>query len=86
MAGPKLGRIIFFPMLFIPSEQESERLKNIQAEIDGWRAYLVLEWNQKNFNQAEKQMSKDRFHNGLRGMLKVIAGGKLDESRKSQLA
>jgi hypothetical protein len=81
-----MGRVIFFPMLYLPSEQEFERLVNVQKEIDGWRAYLVLEWNQKNFNQAEKLMSKIRFHNGLRAMLKVIHGGKLDDQQKERLA
>jgi hypothetical protein len=75
-----MGRMIFFPMVYLPSEQEFERLKSIQAEIAGWRSYLVLEWNQKNFNEAEKAMSRQRFHTGLRHHWRVIVGGKVAES------
>lgn len=80
------GRVIFFPMVYLPSEQEFERLNNIQKEIDGWRSYLVLEWNQKSFNQAERHTSKVRFHTGLRGMLKVIEGGRVDDPHQVKLA
>lgn len=78
--------MIFFPMVYLPSEQEFERLKNIQAEIAGWRSYLVLEWNQKNFNDYEKAMSKQRFHNGIRQHWKVIEGGRLDDQQNHKLA
>jgi hypothetical protein len=80
------GRVIYFPMVYLPSELEFERLANIQKEIQGWRAYLVTEWNQKNFNEGERYLSKVRFHNGIRQQWKIIEGLKLDDQQKERLA
>jgi hypothetical protein len=75
MGDLKSGRVIFFPMLFIPSQVEMTRLSNIQREIDGWRAALIVEWNKYNYNNAQRYTSKLRFHNLMRGQWKVIDGG-----------
>jgi hypothetical protein len=76
--------MIYFPMVYLPSELEFQRLANIQKEIQGWRSYLVTEWNQKNFNQGERYLSKVRFHNGIRQQWKVINGGKITGSLDSK--
>jgi hypothetical protein len=83
MLEPRLGRIIFFPLKFIPADSELVRLNHIQGQIDGWRAYLVTEWNRKNFTTGERYLSKQNFHNGIRAQWKMISGEKNSHNLES---
>ena len=85
MDVPRSGRVIFFPMKWIPSEEERERLAQLQIDIDGWRSYLITEWNKLNLSGYDRALSKARFHHRVRGEWSVIDGS-VDNQEKAALA
>ena len=70
------GRVIFFPLKFLPSESCLETLKTYQMYFDEYRASIALECK---FGTYEYALRKEQMYNKIRDKWKLIKGGSFEE-------
>jgi len=63
------GRVIFFPLKFVPDEKEQRRLRNIQDELTHTHAHLIM----ISKNPYELEIRKQNFYKRVRKGLTVIS-------------
>lgn len=73
------AQVIFIHTGYYPTFEESLRLFNIQEKLTYSHAELAFQC--RNFSQAEKYLSKQRYHNGFREKWKVFIGFNLKDQK-----
>lgn len=63
------GRIIFYPMKFIPNEKQLDELDRLQAEINYTHNLIAVE---EKFDQYNIMLRKQALANKLRSLLQVV--------------
>jgi hypothetical protein len=71
-----MGRVIFFPLKYLPGEEEIKRLQSWQDNWDLWLAKLKYDQKQANLSAFQIAISNQRYHHGVRDSWKVYPGFK----------
>lgn len=75
------GRIIFFPLKFIPSKEKLAELEKIQMELKYARDQFL--YAIRNESSYQKAIAHIRFMNLVKEKLQVIPGGLCESPEKS---
>jgi predicted RNA-binding protein len=74
----KKGKLIYFPLVYIPSMEDKEKFWAIQAEM----YYCSTEVYNQSRDRMEQVIRVERLANRIREMWLVIDGGKSIDGRK----
>lgn len=72
------GRVIFFPLIYLPSQEKLNQLAALQEKLH----FEVVQFNNQisKFSMFEQIIRKQNAANMFRSNWKVIKGGKNDET------
>jgi hypothetical protein len=73
MNPPSKGRVIFFPMKFIQTDEILKKLEFYQEQFNLYHAQIQLD--SRNMSAGEKWLFKENSHNRVRDNWKLLDGG-----------